>query len=72
MVQENKVLYSKEEICRAKLVHKFILNSGYPSVGEAVHLLTDGNVRGLPMLMKADIEHAYKIYGQHPENIRGK
>ncbi len=41
-------------------------------MGEAVHLLTDGNVRGLPVITQADIERAYKIYGQHPEYVRGK
>ncbi len=71
-VQENEILYSKEEIRRAKLAHEFIKNSGYPSVGEAVHLLTDGNVRGLPVITQADVERAYKIYGQHPEYVRGK
>jgi hypothetical protein len=57
---------------RAKEAYEFMKNSGYPSVGEAVHILTDGNVRGVPMLMREDLEHAYKIYGLHPEYIRGK
>jgi hypothetical protein len=37
-VQENEILYSKEEIRRAKLAHEFIKNSGYPSVGEAIRI----------------------------------
>jgi hypothetical protein len=43
-VQENEQLYTKEEVCRAKLAHEFIRNSGYPSPDEVVHLLIDHNV----------------------------
>jgi hypothetical protein len=71
-VRENEALYTKAEVKRAKEAYEFMKNSGYPSVGEAVHILTDGNVRGVPMLMKEDLECAYKIYGLHPEYIRGK
>jgi hypothetical protein len=38
-------------------------------MSEAANLLMDGNVRGLPMLMKGDLEHAYQIYGEHPEYV---
>jgi hypothetical protein len=37
-----------------------------------LHLLQDGNIRGLPTLGSADIERAYKIYGVHPEYVRGQ
>ncbi len=70
-VRENE-LYTKDEVKRAKDAHEFLRNSGYPSVGEATHLLTDGNVKGVPLLMRSDVERAYKIYGQHPEYVRGK
>jgi hypothetical protein len=71
-VRENEAMYTKEEVKRAKVAHEFLRNSGYPSVGEATHLLMDGNVKGVPLLMRSDIERAYKIYGQHPEYVRGK
>jgi hypothetical protein len=71
-VRENEMVYTKEEVGRAKLAHEFLKNSGYPSIGEAVHLLTDGNVCGVPMLMRGDLERAYRIYGLHPEYVRGK
>jgi hypothetical protein len=71
-VRENEALYTKEEVKRAKEAYEFLRKSGYPSVGEAVHLLTDGNVRGIPLLMRADVERAYNIYGMHPEYVRGK
>jgi hypothetical protein len=71
-VQENEQLHMKEEVRRAKLAHEFIKNSGYPSLGEAVHLLTVGNMRNIPVLLPADVERAYNIYGPHPEYVRGQ
>jgi hypothetical protein len=71
-VRENELVYTKEDVNRAKQAHQFLKNSGYPSIGEAVHLLTDGNVWGAPMLIRADLERAYHIYGLHPEYVRGK
>jgi hypothetical protein len=71
-VQENERLYTKEEVRRAKAAYEFLRNSGYPSMSEAAHLVSDGNVRGLPMLMKGDLERAYRIYGEHPEYVRGQ
>jgi hypothetical protein len=65
-------MYSKEQVRRAKEAQEFLKNSGYPSLAEAVHLLMDGNVRGVPMLMRADLERAYKIYGEHPAYVQGK
>jgi hypothetical protein len=71
-VQENEKLYTKEEVRRARLVHEFVCNTGYPSVGEAIHLLMDGNVRNLPKILPADVERAYRIYGVHPEYAKGQ
>jgi hypothetical protein len=71
-VQENEMLYSREHVKRTKEAYDFLKNSGYPSLSEAVHLLNDGNVRGGPQLLRGDVERAYKIYGTHPEYVRGK
>jgi len=71
-VCEKEQLYTKEEIRRAKIAHEFLKCSGYPSVGEATHLITEGNVVGMPMLIKDDIIRAYEVYGEHPEYVRGK
>jgi hypothetical protein len=49
-----------------------VKNSRYPSPNEMLHLLQDGNIRGLPTLGAADLERAYKIYGVHPEYVRGQ
>jgi len=71
-VQENESLYSAEQVRRAKRAHEFVRNCGYPLPAEAVHIIPDGNVRGVPLLMQEDVERAYKIYGQHPEYVKGK
>jgi hypothetical protein len=61
-----------EQVHRAKEAYEFIRNCGYPSPVEAQRLLKDGNVKGIPLLVGGDIERAYKIYGQHPEYVKGK
>jgi hypothetical protein len=71
-MQENERLYTKEEVRRARAAYEFLRNSGYPSMLEAAHLISDGNVWGLPMLMKGDLERAHQIYGEHPEYVRGQ
>jgi len=59
MVQENESLYSGEQVRRARLAHEFVRNCGYPSPVDAVHIA-------------GEKEHAYKIYSQHPEYVKGK
>jgi hypothetical protein len=68
-IQENERLYTKEEVSRAKLAYELAV---YPSLGEVVHLITDGNIRNIPKLMPADVERAYKIYGSHLEYLWGQ
>jgi hypothetical protein len=68
-VQENESVYTKEEVRRAKEAYKLVKNSGYPSPNEMLHLL---QIRGLPTLGSADLERAYRIYGVHPEYVRGQ
>jgi hypothetical protein len=71
-MQENESVYTKEEVCRAKQAYKLVKNSKYPSPNEMLHLLQDGNLRGLPTLGAADLERAYRIYGVHPEYVWGQ
>jgi hypothetical protein len=70
-VHKNALVYTKEELRRAREVYELVENSGYPSPNEALHLLTDGNIRGLPALIAADLERAFKVYRMHPEYVRG-
>jgi hypothetical protein len=69
---ENALVYTKEELHRAKEVYELVRNSGYPSPNEAMHLLIDGSIWGMPVLTVSDLEQAYKIYGTHPEYVRGQ
>ena len=39
---------------------------------EAMHLVEDGNISGMPALTREDIRRAYEIYGSPPEFVRGK
>jgi len=72
MVRENEQLYTKEEVHRAKQAHKFLKCSSYPLPDKAMHLITDGNVHGMPLLIKDDLERAYEVYGTHPEYMQGQ
>lgn len=54
-VVENEGLYTKVEIQRAKEAYDLSKNAGYPSQTEAIHLLQDGNIYGLPLPTKDDI-----------------
>jgi hypothetical protein len=71
-VQENEDLYTRAEVQRAKEAYEFLKCSGYPSPEEAIHLLQDGNVFGLPDLSRQDIIRAYDIYGIPVAYVRGK
>jgi len=59
MVRENEQLYTKEEVHRAKQAHKFLKCSSYPLADKAMHLITDGNVHGMPLLIKDDPERVH-------------
>jgi hypothetical protein len=37
-----------------------------------MHLLTNGNIQGMPVLTVVDLQRAYKVYGLHPEYVRGR
>jgi hypothetical protein len=55
-VQENEWLHTIEEVQQAKLAHELLKNSGYPSFSKAAHLPTNGNIHGIPALMKGDFK----------------
>jgi hypothetical protein len=63
-------MYTKEEVRRAKQAYEFLKCSGYLSAFEAMYLIMDGNVQGMPLLIKDDLKWAYAIYGTHPEYVR--
>jgi hypothetical protein len=71
-IAEKKLQYSVAEVKRAEAVHELLKNAGYPSAGELIHLVGDGNILDMPALSRADIIRAYDIFGQPPEYLRGK
>jgi hypothetical protein len=60
-----------KELC-AQRTYELLHTSGYPPLAEAVHLVEDGNISGMPMLTLEDISRAYEIYGNPPEYVHGK
>jgi hypothetical protein len=71
-VRENEAVYTREEVHKAQQVYELVRTSGYPSPNEVLHLIHDGNIKGMPAFSRADVERAYKIYGTHPEYVRGQ
>ncbi len=71
-IAEKKLQYSVAEVKRAEAAHELLKNAGYPSAGELIHLLGDGNILDMPALTRADIVRAYDIFGQPLEYVRGK
>jgi hypothetical protein len=68
----HQIKYTKSEENRAKLAYEFLKKSGYPSMEEAIHLIEDGNIFGMPSLTRDNVKRAYEIYGHAPEYVRGK
>ena len=64
--------YTKAEEARAKQAYELLRTSGFPSAGEAIHLIQDGNITGMPALTLDDLHRAYELYGTLPEYVRGK
>ncbi len=65
-------VYTKAKELWAERAYDLLCTSGHPSMSEAVHLVEDGNVRGMPILTPEDICRVYKIYRSPLEYIRGK
>ncbi len=63
---------TKGEEERARQAYKLLKISSYPSLQEAIHLIQDGNIFNMPMLMAADIKRAYDMFGEPVGAVRGK
>jgi hypothetical protein len=55
-VRENESVYTREEVRRVQQAYKLVRAAGYPSPTEVLHLIQDGNIRGIPALSRADVE----------------
>ncbi len=59
-------VYTKAEEARVNRAYELFHMSGFPSYNEAIHLVEDGNITGLPGHTADDVWRAYELYGQHP------
>ena len=59
-------IYMKAEEAQAKQAYKLLCTSGYPSIGEPIHLIQDGNIVDLPNITVEDLRRAYEIFGTPP------
>jgi hypothetical protein len=57
---------------RARQAHELLKVSVYPSLQEAIHLVQDGNISNLLMLIAADIRRAYEMFREPVGAARGK
>ena len=69
---ESTPIYTKTEEACGPQAYEFLCTSRFPSVGEVIHLLHDGNIIGLPSLTTEDLRRAYDLYGTPLEYICGK
>ena len=58
--------YTKAEQARAKQAYELLRTSGYPSIGEAIHIIQDGNITDMPTITVEDLRRAYELYGTPP------
>jgi hypothetical protein len=64
--------YTKSEEHRVKKVFELIHSSGFSCMIDAIHLIEDGNVVGLPVLTIAADFEAYDIHCIPPGYVGGK
>jgi len=69
-LNEKAQLYNAKELRRALEVKEFIANAGYPSMREALNLVTDGNVVGIKH-SAADVRRYFEITGPQVESVQG-
>ena len=62
--------YSAAEIKSAKQAYQFLINAGFPSKGQAIELLTGGDLSKCP-ITKKDVLRAFELFGEHPARIKG-
>ncbi len=64
-------LYTSKEVKKAKEAGDFIAKAGYPSLEEAIHMVTDGNIMGLS-IDSSDVRRYFNLYGPHTAGVKGK
>ena len=62
-------IYMKAEEAQAKQAYELIRTSSYPSLAEAVHLIQDGNIIGMPIVSHSTIYVERMTLMVHPQNL---
>ena len=70
-VQEREAIYTKRQVDNAKKAGDFVRNAGYPSQGEAIKMIRNGNITNIPVEV-SDVKLFYEIYGEPIASIKGK
>ena len=70
-VAEREAMYTRKQLSGAQRAGEFIENAGYPSQGEALKLIRDGNIKNIPV-EALDVKLFYEIYCEPIPSIRGK
>ena len=65
----NESNYSSKEVARARIAHELVSNAGFTSEKEAMGLVNDGNITGVPVTSH-DFKRAFDIYGKPTARTR--
>lgn len=68
IIAENERLYTSAEVERVRQAYEFIQNDVYPAEEEAISLLKDGNVYGLPLLTRSGLMKSI-VYRQYMQRV---
>ena len=70
-VADNESRFTAQEVKRARQAQELIENAGFSSEKEAVDLVSNGNLTGVPVTAR-DVRRAYEIYGKPVAGVRGR
>ena len=70
-VADNESKFTAQEVKRARQAQELIENAGFSSEKEAVELVSNGNLTGVPVTAR-DVKRAYEIYGKPVAGVRGR
>jgi hypothetical protein len=68
---DNEAKYTAKEVRRAKVARDMVINAGFSSEKEALGLVNDGNLTGVPITAK-DVKRSFAIYGKTTSGVRGR
>ena len=70
-VSDNESRYTAKEVKRAREVREMVSNAGFSSEREALGLVNDGNLAGVPVTAR-DVKRSFDIHGKSTPGVRGR